>query len=178
MSKNQKDKNKLDKLDRINREWKLCKKSAHLASIGASAGPVDKSNITYWEAIISGPIDTPYEGGVFTLTIDFENVDYPNHPPIIKVKKVNGFIPIFHPNINLNSGLICLSILKDDDWTKETTIEECLSSFVNLLSDYDNLDAAQAGWLQEPRELFLKDIKYKSLFIQKAKEYTKKYGDI
>lgn len=163
------------KLDRINREWKLCKKSAHLASIGASAGPVDKNKMMYWEAIISGPIDTPYEGGVFTLKIDFESVDYPNHPPKIEVKKVNGVIPIFHPNINANYGMICLSILKDDDWTRETTIEECLSSFVNLLSDYDNRSAAEAGWTQEPRKLFLED---KSLFIQKAKEYTKKYGDI
>ena len=42
-------------LDRINKEWKLCKKSVTLGTIGASAGPVNKNNLFYWEAIISGP---------------------------------------------------------------------------------------------------------------------------
>ena len=47
--------------------------------------------------------------------------------------------------------------------------------FVTLLADYNNNDAAERGWDQEPKELYFKD---KNLFIQKAKEYTKKYGDI
>ena len=149
-----------NRLDRINKEWKLCKKSLTLGTIGASAGPVKKSDLSYWEAIISGPNDTPYEGGIFTLTIKFVN-NYPYYAPEIKVKPVED-------------GTICLSIL-NEDWTQECTIENCITSIVTLLADYNNDEAAERGWDQEPKELFLKD---KNLFIQKAKEYTKKYGNI
>ena len=101
-----------NRLDRINREWKLCKKSVTLGTIGASAGPVKKGELSDWEAIISGPNDTPYEGGVFTLTIKFGN-NYPSNAPEIKVKPIDGVIPIFHPNINTSDGTICLSILNN-----------------------------------------------------------------
>ena len=164
-----------NRLDRINKEWKLCKKSVTLGTLGASAGPVKKSDLSYWEAIISGPNDTPYEGGIFTLTIKFGNY-YPQNAPEIKVKSIDNVIPIFHPNINTCDGEICLSILTDDEvWTPACTMENCISSIVALLADYDNDEAAERGWDQEPKELFLKD---KNLFIQKAKEYTKKYGNI
>ena len=161
-----------DRIDRIDREWKKCKKSKILGSIGASAGPIDISNLNKWEAVISCPMDTPYEGGIFTLSINFGN-DYPKKPPEILVKKVDNIIPIFHPNINTNFGLICLSVIKDD-WTEDTTIETCITSIVNMLSDYNNEKAASDGWDQEPRKLYLEN---KNLFIEKAKEYTKKYGN-
>ena len=100
-----------NRLDRIDKEWKLCKKSVTLGTLGASAGPVKKSDLSYWEAIISGPNDTPYEGGIFTLTIKFGNY-YPQNAPEIKVKSIDNVIPIFHPNINTYDGEICLSIFE------------------------------------------------------------------
>ena len=65
--------------------------------------------------------------------------------------------------------------LINEDWTKECTIEHCITSIVTLLADYNNDDAAERGWDQEPMSLYLKD---KNLFFEKAKEYTKMYGDI
>lgn len=163
-----------NRLDRINQEWKICKKSVTLGTIGASAGPLNKSNLNLWEAIISGPNDTPYEGGVFRLSIEFTD-DFPDYAPEIKVKKINDeIIPIFHPNINTDDGTICLSIL-GEDWTKETTIENCITSIVTLLADYNNDEAANRGWNQDPKTLYFQD---KNLFLEKAREYTRKYGDI
>ena len=52
-----------------------------------------------------GPPDSPYQGGVFFLTIHFPT-DYPFKPP-----KVAFTTKIYHPNINSN-GSICLDILR------------------------------------------------------------------
>jgi ubiquitin-conjugating enzyme E2 D/E len=70
-----------------------------------SAGPVGDDMFT-WQATIMGPSDSPYQGGVFFLTIKFPT-DYPFKPP-----KVMFQTKIYHPNINSNGG-ICLDILKD-----------------------------------------------------------------
>ena len=57
-----------------------------------------------WDAVIYGPIDTPWEGGIFRLVIEFCD-DYPNKPP-----NVRFITNILHPNIYTN-GSICLDIL-------------------------------------------------------------------
>ena len=47
------------------------------------------SNLLLWQAWIKGPIETPYENGVFELDIRC-GVDYPLAPPTIKfVTKVS-----------------------------------------------------------------------------------------
>ena len=78
-------------------------------------------------ATIMGPKDTPYEGGVFNLSIKFPT-DYPFKPP-----KINFTTKIYHPNINRNGG-ICLDILKDK-WSPALNITQVLLSICSLLDD-------------------------------------------
>ena len=67
------------------------------------ASPVSDS-LFFWEAIIFGPEDTIWEGGIFMLTLEFSE-EYPNKPPKVKFTS-----KMFHPNI-YNDGSICLDIL-------------------------------------------------------------------
>ena len=53
-------------LKRIQKEFADIKKSP---TPGCSAGPKDAKNMHDWEGYIEGPVDTPFAGGKFKMTI-------------------------------------------------------------------------------------------------------------
>ncbi|UJR22976.1 hypothetical protein I4U23_026003 [Adineta vaga] len=92
-----------------------------------SAGPVQSNDMFTWQATILGPSDSPYQSGVFFLSISFPT-DYPFKPP-----KITFTTKIYHPNINSN-GAICLDILRSN-WSPALTISKVLLSICSLLCD-------------------------------------------
>jgi ubiquitin-conjugating enzyme E2 D/E len=100
-----------------------------------SAGPCgDGSDIYHWQAMLLGPADTPYQGGVFFLDITF-TTDYPFKPPNMRF-----MTKVYHPNINSNGG-ICMDILKTQ-WSPALTITKlllCVSSLLNEPNPEDPL---------------------------------------
>ena len=94
--------------------------------IFCSAGP-KSDDLFNWEATIAGPKDSPYEGGLFFISINFPD-EYPFKPP-----KLVFTTPIFHCNIS-STGEICLDILKDQ-WSPALTISKVLLSLCSLLTD-------------------------------------------
>lgn len=92
-----------------------------------SGGPVDDSDVFKWHATIIGPTDTPYEGGIFNLLIDFP-MDYPFKPPRVKFTT-----KIYHCNIS-STGSICLDILKEQ-WSPALTISKVLLCICSLMDD-------------------------------------------
>ena len=91
---------------------------------GIHACPLDTS-LSYWQASIKGPTDSPYEGGLFFLHIEFPK-SYPFRPPLIK------FITrIFHPNVSYH-GDIGVNILKHD-WAPILMLTKVLVSIRSLL---------------------------------------------
>ena len=82
-----------------------------------TACPIN-DNLHHWTAQIYGPKDTPYEGGIFNLTIRIPE-NYPFSPP-----KINFKTKVYHPNIN-STGIICLDILKDK-WVPSLGISSVL----------------------------------------------------
>jgi ubiquitin-conjugating enzyme E2 D/E len=125
-----------------------------------SAGPVG-DDLFQWEGTVLGPEGTPYEGGVFFLSVLFPS-DYPFKPP-----KVQFATHIYHPNINGN-GSICLDVLKDQ-WSPALSIGKLLLSIRSLLSDPnpdDPLDPFKADQYKNQRAQFDKT----------AREWTDKHA--
>ena len=111
-------------IKRIENELEDIKKNA---PFNCSAGLINDNDLLKWQATIMGPKDSPYEGGVFYINIEFPN-NYPFKPP-----KVTFLTKIFHCNIASN-GEICLDILKDQ-WSPALTITKVLLSICSLLDD-------------------------------------------
>jgi len=92
---------------------------------GISASP-SEDNLRYFNVMILGPQQSPYEGGVFKLEL-FLPEEYPMAAP-----KVRFLTKIYHPNID-KLGRICLDILKDK-WSPALQIRTVLLSIQALLS--------------------------------------------
>eukprot|EP00301_Raphidiophrys_heterophryoidea_P019955 c4764_g1_i1.p1 GENE.c4764_g1_i1~~c4764_g1_i1.p1 ORF type:complete len:188 (+),score=39.80 c4764_g1_i1:105-668(+) len=75
-------------------------------------------DVTVIAAEIIGPAGTPYEGGIFRVTLTF-GPEFPTAPP-----KGLLLTKIFHPNIS-KSGEICVNTLKRD-WSPNHTIRHVL----------------------------------------------------
>jgi ubiquitin-conjugating enzyme E2 D/E len=142
---------------RITKELKDMQKDA---PANCSAGPSGE-DIFCWSAMILGPADTPYNGGMFNLKIQFPN-DYPFKPP-----KVQFLTKIYHPNINGQGG-ICLDILKDN-WSPALTVSKLLLSICSLLSDPNPADPLMPDIARE----YLQN---RPLYDANAKEWTRQFA--
>jgi len=148
---------------------------------GISAAP-DPYNLLVWRGVICGPLDTPWEGGVFILSLAFQP-DYPSTPPTVKF-----LTKIFHPNgmkalqISTNlfplpshpsysiltiiplivvyaDGSLCLDILQKQ-WSSAYTVGAILTSIQSLLPDPNPNSPANATAAK--------------LFVDNKKEYYKR----
>ncbi|KAJ7296961.1 hypothetical protein O6H91_Y087800 [Diphasiastrum complanatum] len=87
----------------------------------------DDTNIYRWTAHIKGPIDTPYQEGIFQLAINVPK-QYPLVPP-----QVRFVTKIFHPNVHFKTGEICLDILKTA-WSPAWTLQSVCRAVIALLA--------------------------------------------
>jgi len=130
---------------------------------GIIAGPIDEENFFEWEALITGPEGTCFDGGVFTARLTFPN-DYPLSPP-----KMQFISDMFHPNI-YPDGRVCISILHapgDDPmgyessaerWSPVQSVEKVLLSVVSMLAKPNdesgaNVDAAKM-WREDRQQFY------------------------
>eukprot|EP00071_Canis_lupus_P040883 XP_022274440.1 ubiquitin-conjugating enzyme E2 U isoform X16 [Canis lupus familiaris] len=109
---------------------------------GITAFPVSE-DLMEWGANIEGLQNTFWHGLFFQLTIHFTS-QYNFVPPVVK------FITIpFHPNVDQNSGRVCIDFLDDPEkWNTNYTLSSILLALQVMLSNPVlenpvNLEAAQ-----------------------------------
>ncbi|CAH6723087.1 hypothetical protein CLIB1444_12S03950 [[Candida] jaroonii] len=108
--------------------------------------PKDPENIFEWEATICKPSKSHspyYYKGQWNLDISVTS-QYPIQPPKIKFDRKT---PICHPNINIETGEICLDILKSENWSPAWNLEHLVGAILMLIDDPEpdsplNIDSA------------------------------------
>ena len=128
--------------------------------VGIYAIPVPE-NPRYFNVSISGPKDSPYEGGLFKLQLYLPE-EYPMVPP-----KCLFMTKIYHPNIDF-LGRICLDILKKN-WSPALQIRAVLLSIQSLLNEPNTADPLN----EKVNEHWLRDRKDAE---KTAREWTLKYA--
>ncbi|XP_063902519.1 ubiquitin-conjugating enzyme E2 S-like [Zophobas morio] len=85
----------------------------------------NENNLFEIQAVIDGPVDTPYEKGKFRVKLLLDK-EYPHSAP-----KGYFLTKIFHPNVSL-AGEICVNTLKKD-WSPNLGISHILLTIKCLL---------------------------------------------
>jgi ubiquitin-conjugating enzyme E2 T len=93
----------------------------------------DNDDLSQWTAHITGPVDSPFEGTIFNISMIIPS-RYPMEPPVCQFIRPN--IP-YHPNID-EAGRICLDTLKRPPtglWSPAVNLTVVLLSLQSLLAE-------------------------------------------
>jgi ubiquitin-conjugating enzyme E2 D/E len=140
--------------------------TAHLAEFkknpppGCNAAAVSETDIEHWNVTITGPPGSPYEGGIFKLTVAFPP-DFPKKgPSVLFVTK------IWHPLVNPD-GQFCIPVLAN--WVVSQKTVNVFKALVETLANPSGDHAANAAVAEE----FVND---PDKFRQTAAEWTRQYA--
>ncbi|CAH4030564.1 uncharacterized protein LOC123712740 [Pieris brassicae] len=127
---------------------------------GIAATPLDMK-CCHWQASVTGPAGSPYEGGVFFLYVQVP-YSYPMSPPVVRF-----LTRILHPNVSRHGDVGIDSV--HHNWSLALTISKVLISIQSLLTDpYTNV-------CMEPElgEMYVQD---RPKFEALARQWTWKYA--
>lgn len=110
----------------------------------------DEEDMTKIHALVTGPFDTPYEGGFFYFLIRCPP-NYPIAAPKVKLMTTSDGTVRFNPNFYKN-GKVCLSLLgtwSGPSWSSALSLSSLLMSIQSLMNDkpYHN----EPGYEKEKR---------------------------
>ena len=166
--------NTLEKLRKLTEEFKDLNRNP-ICNFGVNVGLFNEEDLTKWICTFVGPKDTPYECGLFYVSLNFEK-DYPIYPP-----KVKFITPIYHTNVLHKSnsidevGTVYLSILHHFHWRRLYKVRDIIISICSLFYFHnDKIDCP----CHCNQELTNEAINNKNLYNEKAKYFAKKYADV
>lgn len=115
----------------------------------------EADDLIHLDILLAGPSHTPFAAGVWKLHLSVPPT-YPTAPPT-----ANFRTPIFHPNVDPNTGGVCVETLKRD-WDSKLTLRDVLVTVSCLLiqPNPDSALNAEAGSLiQDDYETFTRRAK-------------------
>ncbi|TKR95236.1 hypothetical protein L596_009433 [Steinernema carpocapsae] len=120
-------------------------------------------NMWRWNAVIEGPKNSPYAGGIFFVDFEFPET-YPYDPP-----EITWRTRIYHLNISKLGDVYCKEINRE--WKSSMTVRNILEHLVNLLQvpRPDHLNEGD----HYLRKVYEKNPK---VYEKTAREWTMKYG--
>jgi ubiquitin-protein ligase len=153
-------------LSRLKKELNIIKKSITINKDASIFFWIEKNKLEKMRFIITGPINTPYENGLYIFDMTLRK-DFPQKPPVVHFSN-NGSVR-FNPNL-YNCGKVCLSLLgtwsgqKGESWNSETS-----TLFQVLISIQSQI------LIEEP---FFNEPGYESqIGSETGKNNSKKYND-
>ncbi|XP_012273433.1 uncharacterized protein LOC105695936 [Orussus abietinus] len=127
---------------------------------GIEATPLDQM-CCHWQATITGPVGSPYEGGLFYLYLQVP-YSYPMCPPVVRF-----LTKILHPNVSRHGDVGIDSI--HHNWSLALTISKVLISVQSLLTD----PYCQVCMEPQVGEMYMND---RERFEEVARAWTWKYA--
>ncbi|XP_073953545.1 modifier of rpr and grim, ubiquitously expressed isoform X2 [Choristoneura fumiferana] len=127
---------------------------------GIAATPLD-ARCCHWQASVTGPAGSPYEGGIFYLYIQVPYA-YPMSPPLVRF-----LTRILHPNVSRHGDVGIDSV--HHNWSLALTISKVLISIQSLLTD------PYTAVCMEPElgEMYVRD---RARFESLARRWTWRYA--
>jgi ubiquitin-conjugating enzyme E2 D/E len=120
------------------------------------------SDMLVWQLEVTGPEDTPYEGGKFYIEITYPS-NYPFKPPKVLFKT-----KIYHPSVKSDTGEICQDVF-EKNWAPYNNIHVIIERILSLLIS----PIPESDMEPEIAKLYNEDY---HLFEAKAKEWTNTYA--
>ncbi|KAF6137971.1 hypothetical protein GIB67_041844 [Kingdonia uniflora] len=139
---------------RVQKELVQCNKDNSVS--GVSLNLHEDEDLKHLCGTITGPVGTPYEGGLFHIDIRLPE-SYPFGPPKMQFKT-----KVWHPNISSQNGAICLDILKEN-WSPALNLKTTMLSLQALLSTPvpdDPLDGVVARQYLNEHQTFVATARY------------------
>ncbi|ERF76269.1 hypothetical protein EPUS_04346 [Endocarpon pusillum Z07020] len=149
---------------------------------GITVSLADESDLLKWKVTMEGPADSPYAGGTFHLLLTLPP-QYPFRPPTLTFTT-----KVYHPNISsgpttanpantpgittpapAEAGVMCLGILKPEEWKPSTKIAAVLGFARQLLREPNPDDAVEGRIAEELR-------RDRAAWEKEARDWTKRYA--
>ncbi|PYH80437.1 UBC-like protein [Aspergillus uvarum CBS 121591] len=133
-----------------------------------SFAPAAQNDLLNMIGTIAGSEGTPYEGGLFQISLSIPLL-YPSQPPTCRFAT-----KIWHPNVS-HDGRICLNLL-DEDWSKALSIRTILISVAALLGSpgqFIEEGGTSSPLRPEAAEMWLENL---AEFEKTAQEWTRRYA--
>jgi ubiquitin-protein ligase len=135
-----------NQVSRLEKEFRILKKSIILHQDASIFFCIEKSNVNKIRFIISGPKNTPYEYGLFIFDMCMSK-DFPSTPPLVNLS--NHGNKRFNPNLYA-CGKVCLSLLGTWRGDKNEMWNSSISTLYQLLISIQSQILVDEPFFNEP----------------------------